>query len=85
MSIRASSERLSDVNSGSLTKLEGTMKYLCLVYLEEKVLQQLSGPAFDALVTESLDYDDELRQRGHFIVAQALQPVQNGAIRHGTS
>jgi hypothetical protein len=39
-------------------------------------LQQLSGPALDALVTESLDYDEELRQRGHFIVAQALQPVQ---------
>jgi hypothetical protein len=52
------------------------MKYLCLVYVEGKVLQQLSGPEFDALASESLDYDDELRQRGHLIAAQALQPVQ---------
>ena len=52
------------------------MKYLCLVYLDWKVLEQLSGPEFDALVSDSLDYDDELRQRGHLIAAQALQPVE---------
>jgi hypothetical protein len=62
------------------------MKYLCLVYVEEKVLQQLAGPAFDALVAESLDYDDELRQHGHLIAAQALQPVQTATtvrVRNG--
>jgi hypothetical protein len=52
------------------------MKYLCLVYVDWKVLEQLSGPEFDALVSESLDYDDELRQRGYLIEAQALQPVE---------
>jgi hypothetical protein len=62
------------------------MKYLCLVYVEEKVLQQLAGPAFDALAAESLDYDDELRQHGNLIAAQALQPVQTATtvrVRNG--
>ncbi len=55
------------------------MKYLCMVYIEEKALDALSKGDYDALVRESLAYDEELRQRGHFIVAQALQPVQTAA------
>jgi hypothetical protein len=52
------------------------MKYLCLVYIEEKNLDALSKSERDALIDESLAYDEELRKSGHFIVAQALQPVQ---------
>jgi hypothetical protein len=52
------------------------MKYLCLVYIEEKKLDALSKSERDALIDESLAYDEELRKSGHFIVAQALQPVQ---------
>jgi hypothetical protein len=52
------------------------MKYVCLVYLDEKKLDALSAKEFDILVSESLDYDDELRRSGHFVVAQALQSVQ---------
>jgi hypothetical protein len=52
------------------------MKYLCLVYLEEKKLDTMSKSEFDALVDESLAYDDVLRKSGHYIVSEALQLVQ---------
>ena len=52
------------------------MKYLCLVYAEEKKLEALSKGEFDALVDESLDYMDVLRESGHHIGSNALQPVR---------
>jgi hypothetical protein len=52
------------------------MKYLCLVYIEEKKLDALSKSELDALIAESLAYDEVLQKSGHLIVAQALQPVQ---------
>ena len=52
------------------------MKYLCMIYFEEKTLEALPRSAYDALVAEALAYDEELRKSGHFIVAQALQPVE---------
>ncbi|HEX3450808.1 MAG TPA: YciI family protein [Isosphaeraceae bacterium] len=52
------------------------MKYLCLVYIDEKALDALSKSDYGALDSESLAYDEELRKSGHFIVAQALEPVQ---------
>jgi hypothetical protein len=55
---------------------EDVMKYLCMVYFEEKVLDALPRSEHDALVVEALAYDEELRHGGHFIVAQALQPVE---------
>jgi len=51
------------------------MKYLCLVYLEEKKLNALSGAEMDKLIGDALAYDDELRRNGHYIVSDALQPV----------
>jgi hypothetical protein len=51
------------------------MKYLCLVYLEEKKLYALSKSESAALIEESLAYDDVLRKSGRYIVSDALQPV----------
>jgi hypothetical protein len=65
---------------------EGTMKYLCLVCIEEKKLDALSGMEFDALNREALAYEEELRRSGHFVVAQTLEPVQTATtvrIRNG--
>ena len=62
------------------------MKYLFLVFAEEKELETLSKSEGDTLVREHLDYDDRLRESGHFIVAEALQPVQTATtvrIRNG--
>ncbi len=38
------------------------MKYLCLVYQEETKLDALSKSEYDAVVSEVLDYREELRQ-----------------------
>ena len=49
------------------------MKYLCLIYNEESKLAAMSKGEREALVGEALTYDEELKQRGHFIAAHALQ------------
>jgi hypothetical protein len=62
------------------------MKYLCLVYLEEKERDAMPKRELDAWTNEALAYDEELRQRGHFIAAQALQSVQTATtlrVRNG--
>ena len=51
------------------------MKYLCSVICDEKNLEALSESASQALTDESLAFDQTLRDRGHLIAAQALEPV----------
>ncbi len=51
-------------------------KYLCMVIVDEKKLQELSARDAQALDSESLHYDETLRRGGHFLAAQALEPVQ---------
>jgi hypothetical protein len=44
------------------------MKYLCLIYFEEKKLDALSKSELDALIDKALAYDQVLRrerQHGH--------------------
>ena len=52
------------------------MKYLCLVYVEEPVLNALSRSERVALSDESLAYCDELQKAGQFIAASPLHPVE---------
>jgi hypothetical protein len=52
------------------------MRYLCMVYFDEEKLEALSQSALDALVRESLAYDDELQRKGHLIVGHALKPAK---------
>jgi hypothetical protein len=54
---------------------EGAVKYLCLVYADERVLDALSESAWDALVRENLDLCDELRRSGHYVSASPLDRV----------
>lgn len=49
------------------------MRYLCLLYGDEKDLDSLSPAEASAITTDSLDYDDVLRKAGHFVAAHALQ------------
>jgi hypothetical protein len=51
------------------------MKYLCLVYQKEADLDAMPRADYDALVAEHLAFDDTLRESGHFLAAEALQPV----------
>ncbi|BCG92135.1 YciI family protein [Mesorhizobium sp. 131-2-1] len=52
------------------------MKYVCLVYGEEKDLFALSPEGATKLDADSLAYDRSLDQQGKLIIAQALQPVK---------
>jgi hypothetical protein len=56
------------------------MKYLCLIYSDEKQMDALPKPEWEALVEAHLSYDEELRQSGHFLVAEALQPSDAATI-----
>jgi hypothetical protein len=55
------------------------MKYLCLVYLDEKRLEEVRD-------SECKAFGDELRQSGRSIAAEALQSVQSATtvrVRNG--
>lgn len=55
------------------------MKYVCLVFIDEKKLEALSASESQSLDDESLAYDDTLRRGGHLIAAQALQLSRSAA------
>jgi hypothetical protein len=48
-----------------------------MVIIDDKRLQTLSDSEAQALDDESLEYDDVLRKRGHFLAAQALESVSS--------
>ncbi len=52
------------------------MKYLCLVYVEEKTLDGLSRDQRVALSDESMAYCDELHKHGQLLSASPLHPVE---------
>ena len=51
------------------------MKFLCLVYIEPQAFARLSAAERAALDRDSLAYDEALQQRGHYVLAAALQSV----------
>jgi hypothetical protein len=62
------------------------MKYLCLVYSEEKVLSAMSKSEFEVFSDEHVALDEDLRKSGHSIVAEALQPAHTATtlrVRNG--
>jgi len=62
------------------------MKYACLVYMVEKDMNAMTKREADTCISESLAYDDALRKAGHFVAAQALQPVETATtirVRNG--
>ncbi len=68
-----SSMRSSKVRS----LIEGTMKYICLGYLDEKNWETMSESELNALVDECFAYEDLLRKNGHFVGSEALQTPRN--------
>jgi hypothetical protein len=62
------------------------MQYLCLVYQDEAQVDALPASEYDNLVREVLDYREELRQSGHYIISSPLQSVQTATsirVRNG--
>jgi hypothetical protein len=62
------------------------MKYLCLIYEEEKTLDAMSRSEFDALMGEFFAFTREIRKSGHYLGGEALQPVETATtvrVRNG--
>ena len=53
------------------------MQYVCLVYCEPTVFERMTPAQAKTLDRDSLGYDDELKQSGHFLHANALQSADN--------
>ncbi|MCC6966608.1 MAG: YciI family protein [Nitrospira sp.] len=51
------------------------MKYLCLVYVEEKILHALPSAERLRLSDESMAYCDRLQKLGQLVTASPLHPV----------
>lgn len=52
------------------------MKYLCLIYDEEKKLAGMSKTESDAFMGEYFAFIEGIRQSGHYLGGNPLQPVQ---------
>ena len=62
------------------------MKYLCLIYDDEKRLSARPESESAAVMAEYFAFTDDIRKSGHYIAAEALQPVQTATtvrIRNG--
>lgn len=52
------------------------MRYVCLIYDEEKKMAEMSKPESDAFMGEYFAYSDAIKKSGNYVTGQALQPVQ---------
>ena len=57
----------------------GAIKYLCIVYHSEKALKAMSPAERQALDDDALNYDQYLRDTGHYLHSNALQYVKNAS------
>jgi hypothetical protein len=55
---------------------EDSMKYLCLIYDDEKKIESMSQAESDKFMGEYFAFSDEIRKGGQYIHGEALQPVQ---------
>ena len=62
------------------------MKYLCLIYDDEKKWETMSKADADAYMGEYFQFTDDIRKSGHYIGGEALQPTQSATtvrVRNG--
>jgi hypothetical protein len=62
------------------------MKYLCLIYDEEKKLAAMPKSESDAFMGEYFAFTESIKKSGHHLAGQALQPVQTATtvrVRNG--
>jgi hypothetical protein len=52
------------------------MKYLCLIYDDEKKIETMPQAESDKFMSEYFAFTDDVRKSGHMIQSEALQPVQ---------
>ncbi len=62
------------------------MKYLCLIYDEEKKLAGMPKEESDAFMGEYFTFTEDIRKSGHYVAGEALHPVATATtvrIRNG--
>jgi hypothetical protein len=52
------------------------MKYLCLIYDDEKKLEAMPKDESDAFMSAYFAFTDDIAKSGHMVHGEALQPVQ---------
>jgi hypothetical protein len=66
--------------------MEAAMKYLCLIYDEEKKLATMSKAEGDAFMGAYFQFTEEIKQSGNYVAGEALQGVQTATtvrVRNG--
>jgi hypothetical protein len=62
------------------------MKYLCLIYDDEKLTSGMSKSESDAFMGEYFAFTKDIRTSGHYVAGEALQPVSTATtvrVRNG--
>ncbi|HET9425812.1 MAG TPA: YciI family protein [Gemmatimonadaceae bacterium] len=62
------------------------MKYLCLVYEDEKLMEKLSKDEGDRIFAEYMTFTENIKKSGHLLAGDALLPVASATtvrIRNG--
>ena len=62
------------------------MKYLCLIYEDEKSWTKMPKDQTDAVMGEYFAFTDGIRKSGHYLGGEALQPTQSATtlrVRNG--
>src|SRR5512145_1663983 len=52
------------------------MKFMFVIYHDENVLDAIPEKEMQALVDSAIEYAEEIRRSGHYIVSDALQPAR---------
>lgn len=60
--------------------MESLVKYICLIYDDEKAYESLPQEQVDAVMGEYFDLSDALAGSGQLIAAEALQPVSSATV-----
>ena len=62
------------------------MKYLCLIYEDEKLWHTMPKPEVDKMYGEYFEFGDSIRKSGHYIGGNPLQPTSTATtvrVRNG--
>jgi hypothetical protein len=62
------------------------MRYLCLIYDEEKKIGAMPKGESDAFMGEYFTFTDDIKKSGHYLGGEALQPVHTATtvrVRNG--
>ena len=62
------------------------MKYLCLIYDNERQFAELAKSELDSLMGEYRAFTEDIKRSGHYVAGEPLQPVETATtirIRNG--